>query len=118
MLFISKGVTLLFSLLVFIGCSHADKLQTVYQWQEIDFKYNNADERQLAINSHAFIPENVIPVAMEVVDDRLFLTLPRLKPGVPASLAYIDLKGKCWIFYFFYGRRTHIRCDKNKETSQ
>lgn len=94
MLFVSKCVTLLLSSLVLIGCSQANKLQTIYQWQEIDFKYNNADDRQNAINNNAFIPQNVIPVAMEIAENRLFLTLPRLKPGVPASLAYIDLNGK------------------------
>lgn len=94
MLFISKCVTLLFPLLVLIGCSRANKLQSVYQWQEIDFKYNNAEDRQTAINNKVFIPQNVIPVAMEIAENRLFLTLPRLKPGVPASLASIDLNGK------------------------
>lgn len=98
MLFVTKCVTLLFSALLLIGCSHANKLESVYQWQKIDFKYNTTDERQAAINSKAFIEENVIPVAMEVCDKRLFLTLPRLKPGVPASLAYIKLDGKlCWL---------------------
>lgn len=95
MLFVSKFVTLLFSLLVLIGYCHANKLQTIYQWQKIDFKYTNADQRQAAIDSKAFIPENVIPAAMEIYKDRLFLTLPRLKPGVPATLATIDLNGKC-----------------------
>lgn len=116
MLFISKFVTLLFSVHVLIGCSRANKLQTVYQWQEIDFKYNNADERQAAIDAKTFIPQNVIPVAMEVVENRLFLTLPRLRPGVPASLAYIDLNGKfffCDIIYQLFDRNTHLRCDSN-----
>lgn len=91
-----KRVTLLFALLALIGCSRAanSKLQTIYQWQQIDFKYNTVEERQAAIDTQEFIPHNVIPVAMEVVGNRMYLTLPRLKPGVPATLAYADLTGK------------------------
>lgn len=71
-----------------------DNLRVAYQWKQIDFEYQNVDERQLAIANGTFIQENVIPVGIEVYQNRLFITLPRIKNGVPASLAYIDLTGK------------------------
>lgn len=69
-------------------------LQVLYQWKEIDFQYSTLDERRLAIDNQTFIPENVVPVGLEVYGNRLFITLPRWKNGVPASLAYINLNGK------------------------
>ncbi|KAG5675251.1 hypothetical protein PVAND_005166 [Polypedilum vanderplanki] len=68
-----------------------DNLKVVYEWKQIDFEYPNIQERQFAISNGNFIQENVIPVGLEVYKDRLFLTLPRWKKGVAASLAYIDL---------------------------
>lgn len=72
----------------------ADRLKVEYQWKQIDFKYPSVEERQAAITSMNFIQENVIPVGLEVHKNRLFITLPRWKKGVPASLAYIDLEGE------------------------
>lgn len=71
-----------------------DNLRVAYQWKQIDFEFPNIDERQAAITNLTFISENVIPVGLEVYQNRLFITLPRWKKGVPASLAYIDLNGK------------------------
>lgn len=71
-----------------------DNLRVAYQWKQIDFEYPNIEERQAAITNLTFIQENVIPVGLEVYKNRLFITLPRWKKGVPASLAFIDLNGK------------------------
>lgn len=68
-----------------------DNLKIAYQWKQVDFEYPNENLRKEAIDSKAFIPENVIPVGLEVYKNRLFMTLPRWKTGVPASLTYIDL---------------------------
>lgn len=71
-----------------------DNLRVAYQWKQVDFNYPNAAARASAIQSGAFVPENVIPVGLEVYKQRLFMTLPRWKTGVPASLVYIDMAGK------------------------
>lgn len=71
-----------------------DNLSIAYEWKEIDFAYRTQQDRADAIASGEFVAANVIPVGLEVYQHRLFLTLPRLKTGVPASLAYINLNGK------------------------
>ncbi|ETN67900.1 yellow protein precursor [Anopheles darlingi] len=68
-----------------------DNLRVAYQWNQIDFEFSSDTERQEALASGRYIPENVIPVGLEVYKKRLFLTLPRWKQGIPASLAYINL---------------------------
>ena len=72
-----------------------DNLRVAYHWKQVDFNYPSASARASAISSGTFIPENVIPVGLEVYQNRLFLTLPRWKTGVPASLVYIDMSGMC-----------------------
>lgn len=82
---------------------HCD-LQLKYQWKEIDFQYPTLEEHRNAIDNQTFIPQNVIPVGLEVYENRLFVTLPRWKNGVPASLAYINLNGKvcCYFVHSIY----------------
>lgn len=89
-----------FCVVVFVMASLAsanDNLSVAYEWNELDFAYRNTQDRAEAIASGEFVPANVIPVGLEVFKHRLFLTLPRLKNGVPASLAYINLNGKSYM---------------------
>lgn len=72
----------------------AKKLETVFEWHQINFKYETEDKRSEAIKKGEFIQKNVIPVGLEVTENRLLLTFSRLKTGVPASLAYVYLNGK------------------------
>lgn len=71
-----------------------DNLKVAYQWKQVDYEFTDATVKKQAIESKEFIPENVIPVGLEVYKNRLFITLPRWKAGVPATLTYIDLNGK------------------------
>ncbi|XP_017857521.1 PREDICTED: protein yellow [Drosophila arizonae] len=68
-----------------------DNLRVAYEWREMDFQYDSPDQRWSAIERGAFKPANVIPFGLEVYRQRLFVTLPRWRNGVPASLAYLDL---------------------------
>lgn len=78
------------------GAQANDNLRVAYQWKQMDFNYPSAAARANAIATGAFVPENVIPVGLEVYKTRLFMTLPRWKSGVPASLVYIDMAGIVW----------------------
>ncbi|CAH0564842.1 unnamed protein product [Brassicogethes aeneus] len=68
-----------------------DNLRVAFEWKVVDFLYPSQEERSLALQNKAFIPENNIPMGLEVYKDRLFITIPRWRPGVGASLAYIYL---------------------------
>lgn len=81
-------------ILLCVSLCHANDLHAKFEWNKIDFAYNSPDERQEAINSGKFIPDNVIPVGIDVHENRLFISLPRLKKGVPASLATINMNGE------------------------
>jgi hypothetical protein len=69
------------------------KLQEVYHWNLVDFDYPDDTLRNNSIESKKFIPENNLPLGLDVWKDKLFVTLPRWKSGVPSTLNYISLKG-------------------------
>ncbi|GAB0100642.1 hypothetical protein DMENIID0001_167100 [Sergentomyia squamirostris] len=71
-----------------------DNLQVAYQWNQMDFNFSNVQHRESAIKSGQYVPSSVVPVGIEVQTDRLFITLPRWKKGVPASLAYINMNAQ------------------------
>jgi hypothetical protein len=66
-------------------------LDVIFEWKELDFAYPNSRARQQAVESQSFIPSNNVPVGLEVWKNKLFITVPRWKRGVPASLAYVYL---------------------------
>lgn len=64
-------------------------MKEIFNWKQIDFQFENETHRQAMIDSGQFIPNHNIPTSIALWMDKLFLTLPRFKLGVPASLAYI-----------------------------
>uniref|UniRef100_A0A1B0FMQ5 Protein yellow n=1 Tax=Glossina morsitans morsitans TaxID=37546 RepID=A0A1B0FMQ5_GLOMM len=91
MLCLLTPLILLLLLLSSVPIQANDNLRVAYEWKEIDFKYASAEKRWMAIENFEFKPSNVIPFGIEVYRTRLFVTLPRWRSGVPASLAYLDL---------------------------
>lgn len=82
-------------MMMVIGLIHSmDNLNVKYEWRKLDFQFPNQQIRQDMLQSNEFIPENNIPFGIEVHKERIFITVPRWKKGVAASLAYINLSGK------------------------
>lgn len=68
-----------------------DKLQEKFSWKLVDFKFPNDNARNEAISSGRFIPQNNLPLGLEVWRNKLFITLPRWKEGIAATLTYVNL---------------------------
>ncbi|CAH2096530.1 unnamed protein product [Euphydryas editha] len=83
--------TLIFLQLVYISTC-MEQLDIIYEWKQLDFDFLTPEARQQAIDSGAFIPENNMPMGLEIYGDKLFITVPRWRNGVPASLTYVNLK--------------------------
>lgn len=66
-------------------------LTTVFAWSGIDFLYPTSALHSAALASGDFVPENCLPLGLGRGGDRIFITLPRWKAGVPASLAWLPL---------------------------
>nr|CAD7431437.1 unnamed protein product [Timema monikensis] len=67
----------------------ADRLREVYAWKQVDFSFPSPEIRQYAISSGSFVPKDNLPLGLEVWNSRIFVTLPRWKSGIPATLATI-----------------------------
>jgi hypothetical protein len=70
------------------------KLEEVFHWNLVDFDYPDDTSRSKSIKSKQFIPENNLPLGLDVWKDKLFVTVPRWKPGVPSTLNYVSLRGE------------------------
>lgn len=67
---------------------------TLYRWNQMDFEYPSYEERAVAINNGEFIQSNVIPLGIERWRDRLFISTPRWKKGVPATLSTVPIDAR------------------------
>ncbi|XP_076653516.1 uncharacterized protein LOC143359463 [Halictus rubicundus] len=60
-------------------------------WKTLDFAYPDEASRQMAMMRGDFVPENALPVGIEIWRNKLFVTVPRWRNGIPATLNYISL---------------------------
>ncbi|XP_063921680.1 protein yellow [Zophobas morio] len=77
-------------LFVAVGSCRA-ALEEVFAWKELSFAWPSDEAKTSAIKSGHYIPENNLPLGLERWKDKLFVTVPRWKAGVAASLNYIPL---------------------------
>lgn len=66
-----------------------ERMKEALAWKALDFQYPTAAAREAAIKSGEYIPENNNPLGMEVWNDKVFVTVPRWKSGVPSSVNYV-----------------------------
>lgn len=66
------------------------KLRVAYQWKQIDYAWASNDSKRLFPD---YKQEDNLPLGLEVAGDRIFITVPRWRQGVAASLNYIWLNG-------------------------
>jgi hypothetical protein len=57
------------------------KLQEVFRWSAVDYAYPDEYTRAQAIATQRFVPENNLPVGIEIWNDKLFVTVPRWRVG-------------------------------------
>lgn len=77
-----------------------EKLKEVFSWKQVDFAFPNETARKAAIDSGEFIKEHNLPLGLEVYNDKLFITLPRWKGGILATLTYVSLNGMLIFIYY------------------
>ncbi|GLH04183.1 Protein yellow, partial [Gryllus bimaculatus] len=87
---------LFLSLLLALGAAPASaltRLQELYTWRGVDFQFPNAAVRAAAIRSGAYVEGSAVPLDVDVYQgesgQRVFVTLPRLNPGTPTTLATV-----------------------------
>ncbi|KAG8262359.1 cuticle pigmentation [Homalodisca vitripennis] len=74
-------------------------MRVMYSWREVDFTYRFQGARDILITKQLFIPRNNLILDVDVYEEipgqpKVFVTLPRLKPGVPVTLATVTSQRK------------------------
>ncbi|XP_014224153.1 protein yellow-like [Trichogramma pretiosum] len=65
-------------------------MELAYYWKTVDYEFDNDEDRRSLLYAGTFIPENNLPLGLEISKDRIFVSLPRWKKGIPATLATIS----------------------------
>lgn len=65
-------------------------VKTWFMWKQIDFAFRSDHEREYALISKRYIPENNLPLGIEIYKNRIFVTLPKWREGIPCTLAVIQ----------------------------
>ncbi|XP_041972920.1 protein yellow [Aricia agestis] len=71
--------------------SGAVKLTEHYSWNMLDWDYPDPYSKQQAYQTGELIPQNALPVGIERWRNKLFVSVPRWRPGIPGTLNYIPL---------------------------
>ncbi|CAK1547166.1 unnamed protein product [Leptosia nina] len=64
---------------------------TLYRWKQMDFVFPSPEEREIAVNNGQYVQANVIPLGVERWKSRVFVSTPRWKKGIPASLSCLPI---------------------------
>jgi hypothetical protein len=73
------------------GRDPSEVFAVIYEWNKLDFLWPDDSSKARFLDSSQFIPENTTISGVKVWGDRLYVTLPRWRRGVPATLASIPL---------------------------
>lgn len=61
----------------------------VYRWTHLNFTWYSQEHYNWAIHTGRYRPENNAPTGIKISFSKLYLTLPRLRNGIPATLAVL-----------------------------
>lgn len=75
--------------LVVINTVNCDKFKVIREWYYLNFTWPSGDAYRDAISKGLYVPENNIIAGIKQFGDSFYVTLPRMKHGVPATLARI-----------------------------
>ncbi|XP_055596515.1 protein yellow [Uranotaenia lowii] len=67
------------------------KLKEKFKWREVEYDWPSPEAKQEAIDSGKYIIANNLPLGIERWHDKLFITVPRWKAGVGASLTFVNI---------------------------
>ncbi|KAH8306708.1 hypothetical protein KR044_007190, partial [Drosophila immigrans] len=89
-MFLPKMLALcLISILCSLGVNA--KLEERFSWKQLTFDWPSPEAEAEAKRTGHYIEENNLPLGLERWDNKIFVTVPRWKVGVAATLNYIDL---------------------------
>lgn len=74
--------------IVFLALANGEEIKTIYSWNMIEYNFPNDNIRNTLISNGDYIEENNMPNGMQIWNDKIFITIPRWKNGVPSNLNF------------------------------
>lgn len=81
------------------GIDARDTLRTILQWSQVEFEYENIEQREQEIKNGNFIPNNVGIIDADIYRSpknpaypSIFVTMPKFQNGVPVTLGKVTQK--------------------------
>lgn len=69
--------------------ARAEKFKVIREWKYVNFTWPDEDSYTRAESRGMYVPENNIIAGIKLFADYFYITLPRMKSGVPATLTRI-----------------------------
>ncbi|CAH0397838.1 unnamed protein product [Chilo suppressalis] len=69
-----------------------EQFRVIYEWNVIDFEWRSPADREAYLSTNRYIPQNVLISGINFYGENLFLTVPRMLDGVPATLATVPVQ--------------------------
>ncbi|XP_025995983.1 protein yellow [Solenopsis invicta] len=82
---------MLLAFLATVALCH-EPFQVIFEWKSINFQWPSEEKEQIAIRRGDYIPANNFITTVKFWKDKMYLTLPRWKDGVPVTLAVTSSK--------------------------
>lgn len=82
---------MLLAFLITVVLCH-EPFQVIFEWKTIDFQWPSDEDRQYAVMRGEYIPANNFITTVKFWKDKMYLTLPRWKDGVPVTLGVTSAK--------------------------
>lgn len=76
--------------LAIFNAANCDKFKVIREWNYINFTWPDVDAYNNAVSKGLYIPENNIIAGLKHFGEHFYVTLPRMKNGVPATLTQIS----------------------------
>lgn len=75
-------------LITIFAVANCHEFKTVHTWDYVEFNFPNDGLQKALLSSGDYIPENNMPLGVQVWKDKVFITVPRWKSGVASNLNY------------------------------
>ncbi|KAG5889898.1 hypothetical protein JTB14_008044 [Gonioctena quinquepunctata] len=82
-------ITLFVAFIFIVGA--AAELEEVFKWNELSFDWPSEEAKNEALENGDYIPENNVLLGLYKWKNKIFVSIPRWRDGVAATLNYISL---------------------------
>lgn len=70
---------------------YPQNFETVFEWSHINFTWKSRSQYTKALQRRSYIPENIMPGGIKFYQNWLYISLPKFRNGVPATMTFLPI---------------------------